>query len=150
MIAHDMGSGGLFGSRMPRHDHSGQRSANYNRIWFPEKFQLAKLADVDNLKRCCRDLQRNGGQAAGVDRRTFADFCPVEMFSIIRVISESLINMTYKPRPVRKLYFKKEETGRFRELSIQTLGDRVVSKALYEYTKPFWNDRLPHFGEGVL
>ena len=107
------------------------RRPPYYRAKNPELFDLEKFSSVHNLKIGWSDLRDNGGPAAGCDGHRFKDFSNPEMMSVLKMLSECLMDRRYRPQPVR-IHRVAKGDGRFRELSIQCISDRTVAKCLQQ------------------
>ena len=114
----------------------------------PSQFNLNRLADIDNLNNVFQVLKEEGGQGAGVDGLSYNDFCPGELFSALRAISAAIKNRTYRPYGTRLVEIDKGG-GRVRELKLQIIADRVISKALQLAMEPYWRTQLPGIGQDV-
>src|SRR5262245_50111684 len=58
------------------------------------------------------------------------------------VLSECILNATYRPQDVRRIAVPKPGTGEYRILKIGVLADRVVGKALHNAFTPLWEGRF--------
>lgn len=83
----------------------------------------------------------------GVDNVTYADLSRSEMYGALRALSAAIRRRAYRPAPTRLVRIPKSD-GRYRELRLPTILDRVVSRALVEAVRPQLAPRLPSFGRG--
>lgn len=111
------------------------------------RFRLGRFSDVDNLHQAYRMLEEDGGHGAGPDRVTFRDISASEVFAGIRAVSASIREGTYSPFGVRRVRIPKGN-GRYRELRLQNLMDRMVSKALHEAIQPWLQQSIRTYGRG--
>ncbi len=93
------------------------------------------FAAPENLMVAYQRLEREGGQAPGVDGVTFDALSGSETYSILREISQTLHNGTYRPQEHREVQIPKSN-GKFRTLHLPTIFDRTVSKALQLAVQP--------------
>lgn len=114
-----------------------------------DMFVLDKLAAVDNLHAAYERLRAEGGPGAGIDRLTFDDFSPSEMFAALRQLSRAISQKRYLPYPTRLVLIPKDD-HRYRELRLHRITDRTVAKALQLALDPYWRAQLPGIGRGVL
>ena len=88
---------------------------------------IGKILSEDNLNEAIKKVKSNKG-APGVDKMSVAqidDYLKVHKEEII----SSIMNMTYKPQPVRRVYIPKAN-GKKRPLGIPTVVDRVIQQAI--------------------
>lgn len=88
---------------------------------------VEKILSEDNLNEAIKKVKSNKG-APGVDKMSVAqidDYLKVHKKEII----SSIMNMTYKPQPVRRVYIPKAN-GKKRPLGIPTVVDRVIQQAI--------------------
>lgn len=101
---------------------------------------VAAIADVDNLAACYEILKQENGTAPGPDRVRFDDIGRSELYAILRPTSEAILSGTYRPGPARAVKIPKAGNRGYRTLTIRNLIDRVVAKAVYEASLPYWED----------
>ena len=140
--------------RRPRLRESGSRRENRSRCRYycvshPNNFDLKKFSSRDNLYRAWEKLKLDGGHGAGIDGLVFEHFSPGELWGCIRQISSALNRMSYLPKPTREVAIPKAG-GRFRELRLQTLSDRTISKALQLCLDDYFRSFLPGIGQDVF
>ena len=88
---------------------------------------IEKILSEDNLNEAIKKVKSNKG-APGVDKMSVAqidDYFKVHK----KVIISSIMDMTYKPQPVRRVYIPKAN-GKKRPLGIPTVVDRVIQQAI--------------------
>ena len=88
---------------------------------------IEKILSEENLNEAIKKVKSNKG-APGVDKMSVAqidDYFKVHKKEII----SSIMNMTYKPQPVRRVYIPKAN-GKKRPLGIPTVVDRVIQQAI--------------------
>jgi len=112
------------------------------------KFDLSAFADPERLHSVFCILRSEGGPAGGTDGITYADFGGSEIHSALRHMSKKLRNREYVPHETRLVRLPKGD-GRFRELQLNRILDRVVAKALQLALDPYWRAHLPRVGKDV-
>jgi group II intron reverse transcriptase/maturase len=125
-----------------------------------EMEHLNKLARKDPCKRFTRlwsnitstlwlaqaweQIRRNhGSNTPGADSLTGWDVDP----PLIASLSTELLNGTYRPTPVRRVYIPKAN-GKTRPLGIPTLKDRIVQQALRMALEPIFEADFKPFSHG--
>lgn len=121
-------SGRVSGQRVAEHKHGTSLLDLLERILCPE-----------NLQQAWSRVKANGG-AAGVDGMTIAQF-PAFARQHWRKIRSRLIEGTYHPAPVRRVFIPKPN-GDLRPLGIPTVLDRVIQQAIAQILTPLFD---PHF-----
>jgi len=122
-----------------------RRSSSYA-VLNPNDFQLQRFASVENLMIAFQLLKEEGGQAPGVDRFDFDSFSNREAWGVLRTVSNGILTGSYIPDPVRIVEIPKP-SGAMRRLSLQTLPDRTVAKALLLCLDRFFRLRLPRYAQ---
>lgn len=107
----------------------------------PANFKLSKFAAPDNLYVAFKQLEDDGGHGAGTDGFRPVHFSESELRPILRQVSATLIDGTYRPYEPRICTVPKNGMGT-RDLALFRFMDRTVAKALLNCLKPFWNERL--------
>jgi hypothetical protein len=102
---------------------------------------VEQIANVDNLL-WIYGVNRQAGQAAGVDGLSYRDIGRKEAADIVRSVSKSVINGTYRPWPTRKVLIPKSNGKGTRELAIGTIFDRVVSAAINDALSKLWEGKF--------
>lgn len=85
----------------------------------------------ENLLRVFHRLRSTGGFAPGIDGLTYTDFSTREIAEVLRVVSAAIKSGSYEPYPTRSVLISKGD-GRYRELQLAIIVDRVVATAVYE------------------
>jgi retron-type reverse transcriptase len=96
---------------------------------------LEQVVDVGNLLRALEGLQRDGGQAPGVDGVRPRDLGRREGAAALRLVNEAALAGAYRPAPTRAVSIPKASGGR-RTLQIGTAVDRTVAAALHHALTP--------------
>jgi retron-type reverse transcriptase len=108
---------------------------------------LPRAADSRNLRRAWDYLAAEGGQAPGLDGLRSDDLEEHEVWRLVRTVGEVILDDTYRPGPDRKVAIPKSGGAGTRTLSIPSLVDRLVQRAVVQVTQPY----LDHFlGDGCL
>jgi hypothetical protein len=91
---------------------------------------LACVADPEHLVATFHAMKAEAGRAPGPDRVTFEVLGPSEVAACLRAVSQAILDGSYRPGPSRRLPIPKPGGGH-RILTIRSVFDRVVSKAIY-------------------
>ena len=122
-----MTSGNPFDRRRP----SPRRTqVNVYRVSDLDEFDLRELSDHENLAFAFRYMRAYGGHGGGADGATYGDFDGARIYQLCRALRDQVRGGEYRPGPRRRVRFPKQNGNGFRELSIPTVADRVVSGAL--------------------
>ena len=95
----------------------------------PTEALMEQILDRENLRNALQRVQANNG-APGVDGMT-VDELPDHLREHWPAIREQLLNMTYRPSPVREVYVPKPGGGQ-RMLGIPTVLDRLITQAVLQ------------------
>lgn len=88
---------------------------------------IERILSEENLKEAIKKVKANKG-APGVDKMTYEEI--EDYFNKHKEeIITSIMNKTYKPQPVKRVYIPKSN-GKLRPLGIPTLIDRVIQQAV--------------------
>ncbi len=98
-----------------------------------------KIYTDENLNEAWRKV-RNNGDSPGVDGITLTHFGG-SIFLNLKKLQKDLKKGVYKPQPIKRFYVIKED-GRKRPLSILTVRDRIVQRAVLQVIEPLFE---PHF-----
>lgn len=99
------------------------------------------VVNRENMRRAWKQVKANGG-ASGIDGITIEEF-PMYAKTEWEGIKTSLLEGTYKPRPVRRVEIPKDSGGT-RNLGIPVVVDRVIQQAISQVLTPVFD---PHFSE---
>lgn len=88
---------------------------------------IEEILSVENMNEAIKKVKANKG-ASGIDKMSVEQ---IDAYFILHrdEIIESIMNKTYKPQPVRRVYIPKSN-GRLRPLGIPTVVDRVIQQAI--------------------
>lgn len=112
-------------------------------------FDLTAFATPERLYSVFQILRAEGGPGAGTDEITYADFDNSEIYEALRHVSRKLANHEYRPHETRPVRLPKGD-GRYRELHLHRILDRVIAKALQVSLDRHWRVRLPRLGKDVF
>lgn len=102
---------------------------------------IEKILSDENLEAAKEKVKRNKG-ASGIDKMAVEKLD--EYFILHKEeIKQSIINMKYKPHPVRRVYIPKAN-GKQRPLGIPTVVDRVIQQAVAQVLDNIYD---MHFSE---
>lgn len=142
----------LNGRRPRRQSRQRRRPRPSNQSYsvrHPDDFNFSRFCTPENLFAAWESLRLGGGHGAGIDGLTFHDFGEPEAFAALQKLSRALRAGTWHPQEIRLVRVAKF-TGGFRELCLQVLLDRTVSKSLLLALNPYWKRVLPGLGRGRL
>jgi RNA-directed DNA polymerase len=91
-------------------------------------YSIAHLLTADALYEAFESLRKDAG--VGVDRVTYTGY-QVDAWKNIQDLHERTKNGQYRAQPLRRVYIPKED-GRQRPISIPSLEDKIVQKAVVE------------------
>ncbi len=100
---------------------------------------MIKVCDKANLNQAYKRVKANKG-AAGVDGMTIDKTLLYIRLNREQIIS-SLLDGSYKPKPVRKVTIPKPGGGE-RQLGIPTVLDRVVQQAIHQILEPIFDPKF--------
>ncbi len=106
---------------------------------------IEEILSVENLNEAIKRVKANKG-ASGIDKMSVDKLEPY--FNEHRKeIIESIMNKTYKPQPVRRVYIPKSN-GKLRPLGIPTVVDRVIQQAIAQRLVPIYENIFSDFSYG--
>ena len=107
---------------------------------------LERIIHRDNLNAAYKKVKSNKG-AGGIDKMSVDELLPY-----LKENKEQLIQQIkegkYKPNPVRRVEIPKEEPGKFRELGIPTVVDRVIQQAIAQELTPIYEEQFSGYSYG--
>lgn len=98
---------------------------------------IEKILSEENLNEAVRRVKANKG-ACGIDKMPVGELDEYFRKHKEEIIS-SIMNMTYKPQPVRRVYIPKPN-GKKRPLGIPTAVDRVVQQATAQVLSQIYDE----------
>ncbi len=113
-----------------------------------EEQQMSLIEEIlseENLNEAIKKVKSNKG-ASGVDKMTVAqieDYFKEHKEEIIN----SIMNKTYRPQPVRRVYIPKSN-GKLRPLGIPTVVDRVIQQAIAQRLVPIYENIFSDYSYG--
>jgi RNA-directed DNA polymerase len=103
----------------------------------PERkfFSIAHLLTPQALYQAFLSLRKDA--SAGVDRVTYADYGK-QGHQNIEELHDRLKSKTYRVQPLRRIYIPKEDGKAQRPISIPSLEDKIVQKAVVDLLTPIY------------
>ena len=98
---------------------------------------IEKILSEENLNEAVKRVKANKG-ACGIDKMSVSELDEYFRKHKKEIIS-SIMNMTYKPQPVRRVYIPKPN-GKKRPLGIPTAVDRVVQQATAQVLSQIYDE----------
>ena len=98
---------------------------------------IEKILSEENLNEAIKRVKANKG-ACGIDKMSVSELDEYFRKHKEEIIS-SIMNMTYKPQPVRRVYIPKPN-GKKRPLGIPTAVDRVVQQATAQVLSQIYDE----------
>ena len=98
---------------------------------------IEKILSEENLNEAVKRVKTNKG-ACGIDKMSVSELDEYFRKHKEEIIS-SIMNMTYKPQPVRRVYIPKSN-GKKRPLGIPTAVDRVVQQATAQVLSQIYDE----------
>ena len=98
---------------------------------------IEKILSEENLNEAVKRVKANKG-ACGIDKMSVSELDEYLRKHKEEIIS-SIMNMTYKPQPVRRVYIPKPN-GKKRPLGIPTAVDRVVQQATAQMLSQIYDE----------
>ena len=98
---------------------------------------IEKILSEENLNEAIKRVKANKG-ACGIDKMSVSELDEYLRKHKDEIIS-SIMNMTYKPQPVRRVYIPKPN-GKKRPLGIPTAVDRVVQQATAQVLSQIYDE----------
>ena len=106
---------------------------------------IEEILSIENLNEAIKRVKANKG-ASGIDKMTVDKLEPY--FNEHREeIIESIMNKTYRPKPVRRVYIPKSN-GKLRPLGIPTVVDRVIQQAIAQRLVPIYENVFSDYSYG--
>ncbi len=106
---------------------------------------IEEILSEENLKEAIKKVKSNKG-ASGIDKM------PVDQIDRYfkehkEEIINSIMNKTYRPQPVRRVYIPKSN-GKLRPLGIPTVVDRVIQQAIAQRLVPIYENIFSEYSYG--
>ena len=106
---------------------------------------IEEILSIENLNEAIKRVKANKG-ASGIDKMSVDKLEPY--FNEHRKeIIESIMNKTYRPQPVRRVYIPKSN-GKLRPLGIPTVVDRVIQQAIAQRLVPIYENVFSDYSYG--
>jgi retron-type reverse transcriptase len=136
---------GSYQDFLRRHEQeavSAARGDNDAKQTFANKL-LLRTADSRNLRLAWNWLAHNGGQAPGADRLRFENLDEPDVWPFLRKLGKSIREETYRTSRDRKKKIQKASGKGYRTLTISSIVDRVVQRAIVQTIQPYLDVFLP-------
>ena len=106
---------------------------------------ILEILSNENLNEALKRVKANKG-ASGIDKMTI-DSLDAYFNEHRNEIITSIMNKTYKPQPVRRVYIPKSN-GKLRPLGIPTVVDRVIQQAIAQGLVPIYENLFSNYSYG--
>ncbi len=106
---------------------------------------IEEILSEENLKEAIHRVKTNKG-ASGVDKMSVNQI-ETYFYEHKDEIIESIMNKTYKPQPVRRVYIPKAN-GKLRPLGIPTVIDRVIQQSIAQKLSPIYEEIFSDYSYG--
>jgi retron-type reverse transcriptase len=139
---------GSYRDYLCRHEQEANRAVHDDDLRARIIEQLfERTADPRNLMCAWERLASGDGQTPGIDGMSYSDLEPFEVWNLLRTVSKAIHADTYRVAPdlIRKI--PKTSGQGTRTLSIPTVIDRVVQRAMMQTIQPVldpWFDERSH------
>ena len=113
-----------------------------------EEQQMSLIEEIlseENLSEAIKRVKANKG-ASGIDKMTVNQL-DAYFYEHKKEIINSIMNKTYKPEPVRRVYIPKSN-GKLRPLGIPTVVDRVIQQAIAQRLTPIYENVFSDYSYG--
>jgi retron-type reverse transcriptase len=98
---------------------------------------LPRTADPRNLRLAWDWIACNGGQAPGADGLRFNDLDEPDVWPFLRTVGKSILQETYRTVPDRRKSIPKASGKGYRTLTIPSIVDRLVQRAIVQTIQPY-------------
>ena len=106
---------------------------------------IEEILSEENLSEAIKRVKANKG-ASGIDKMTVNQL-DAYFYEHKEEIINSIMNKTYKPEPVRRVYIPKSN-GKLRPLGIPTVVDRVIQQAIAQKLTPIYENVFSDYSYG--
>ena len=106
---------------------------------------IEEILSEENLIEAIKRVKANKG-ASGIDKMTINQL-DAYFYEHKKEIINSIMNKTYKPQPVRRVYIPKSN-GKLRPLGIPTVVDRVIQQAIAQRLTPIYENVFSDYSYG--
>ena len=106
---------------------------------------IEEILSEENLSEAIKRVKANKG-ASGIDKMTVKQL-DAYFYEHKKEIINSIMNKTYKPQPVRRVYIPKSN-GKLRPLGIPTVVDRVIQQAIAQRLTPIYENVFSDYSYG--
>ena len=106
---------------------------------------IEEILSEENLSEAIKRVKANKG-ASGIDKMTVNQL-DAYFYEHKKEIINSIMNKTYKPEPVRRVYIPKSN-GKLRPLGIPTVVDRVIQQAIAQRLTPIYENVFSDYSYG--
>lgn len=106
---------------------------------------IEEILSEENLSEAIKRVKANKG-ASGTDKMTVNQL-DAYFYEHKKEIINSIMNKTYRPLPVRRVYIPKSN-GKLRPLGIPTVVDRVIQQAIAQRLTPIYENVFSDYSYG--
>lgn len=106
---------------------------------------ILEILSNENLNEALKRVKANKG-TSGIDKMT-VDSLDAYFNEHRNEIITSIMNKTYKPQPVRRVYIPKSN-GKLRPLGIPTVVDRVIQQTIFQRLVPIYENLFSNYSYG--
>ena len=106
---------------------------------------ILEILSNENLNEALKRVKANKG-TSGIDKMT-VDSLDAYFNEHRKEIITSIMNKTYKPQPVRRVYIPKSN-GKLRPLGIPTVVDRVIQQTIFQRLVPIYENLFSNYSYG--
>jgi len=111
----------------------------------PTVEMLERILSRDNMNNAYQKVKKNKG-AGGIDKMEMDELLE-HLKSHREEILTSILNISYKPSPVKRVEIPKDN-GETRKLGIPTLVDRVIQQAIHQVLSPIYEKQFSETSYG--
>lgn len=124
--------------KTPQQAYEERRERHRRQVGHPTlPVTVESIADSEFLYEMYKKAKQ-GGQAPGIDKVTYAQLSNSEVGEVMRAVSPVILKGKYKAQPTRPVSIPKRGKPGHRQLNLGVILDRVIAKALQSRMKHYW------------